>query len=153
MTTNEPTAKSEPVPEYICMYFEHQYDRMAKLENQAMTITNVVVTLTVVAFTFGFGDLKAPKVSATISLSVVVVLANLFAIFYTVRTSSWIRTHKLRAKRVLEKYTLDLYELDQTTFAPGRSGILGMGRRKIQIILHALLAIASAVIPLILHLL
>ena len=146
----EPTGK-EVVSEYIRMYYEHQYDRMAKLEDQAMTITNIVVTLTVVALTFGFGSAQSLSVVATVALSVVMVLANGFAIFYRVRTNSWIRTHRLRAKRILEEYAPALYELDKTTFAPHRTGILGMGRWKIQVILHVLLAVTSALIPLILY--
>jgi hypothetical protein len=147
----EPTSNIEAIPEYVRMYFEHQYDRMAKLEGQAMTITNVVVTLTVVAFTFGFGDLKESKAGAIISLSCAVVLSNLFAIFYTVLTTNWIRTHRLRAKRVLEKYMNDLYEIDKTVLVSYKYNFMGVGRRKIQIILHVLLAIASAIIPLIVY--
>jgi hypothetical protein len=140
-----PTEKGKVKPEYVRMYYEHQYDRMAKLEDQAMTITNVVVTLTVVVLTFGLGSTISP--AATVALSLVMVLANGFAIFYTVRTGSWIQTHRLRAKRTLKEFAPALYNLDNTTFAPHRTGVMGMGRRKIQIILHILLGIACAFIP------
>jgi hypothetical protein len=111
-----PTEKGKVKPEYVRMYYEHQYDRMAKLEDQAMTITNVVVTLTVVVLTFGLGSTISP--AATVALSLVMVLANGFAIFYTVRTGSWIQTHRLRAKRTLKEFAPALYNLDNTTFAP-----------------------------------
>ena len=142
----------EIVPEYVRMYYEHQYDRMAKLEEQGLTITNVVVTLSVVALTFGFGNAQGLGVVAGVGLAFVMIIANAFAIFYAIRTGSWIQTHKSRAKRVLEVYSPDLYQLDQRTFAPHRTGILGLGRRTIQILLHALLIATSVFIPLILYL-
>lgn len=148
---NKSTEKRETVAEYIRMYYEHQYDRVVRLEEQALTITNVVVTLCVVAFTFGFSNAQGLNVIAAIGLSIVMILANLFAVFYTIRTSSWIETHGLRAKRVLKDYSPALHELDKTTFAPYPTGILGTARRKIQIALHVLLGIVSALIPLILY--
>jgi hypothetical protein len=149
MDTSNSTENREFATEHVRMYYEHQYDRMAKLEEQGLTITNIVITLSVVAFTFGFGSAQGVTAIAGIGLPFVMIVANVFAIAYIGRTNSWIRTHRLRAKRVLEIYAQDLYQLDKTTFAPHRTRTLG--RRKIQLLLHILLIIA-ALMPLILYL-
>ena len=135
--------------EHVCMYYEHQYDRMAKLEEQGLAITNIVITLSIVAFTFGFANDQGINAISGIGLPFVMIAANIFAIAYLGRTGSWIRTHRLRAKRVLEVYAEDLYELDNTTFAPHRAN--APGRRKIQRLLHILLIVA-ALIPVVLYL-
>ena len=148
----KPNENSQVLPVYAQMYYEHQYDRMAKLEEQGMLITNVVVSLNILAFTFGFNNAVAPSVIAGIGLPVVMVIANLFAILYINRTSSWIRTHRMRAKRILRDLSPTLYALDQTTVAPHPKGVFGVGRRTIQIILHLLLIITSILVPLVLYL-
>jgi K+ transporter len=123
------------------MYYEHQYDRMAKLEEQGLAITNIVITLSVVAFTFGFDSRKVMTLVTGIALPFVMVVANVFAIVYIARSQSWMHTHRLRAKRALEVYALDLYELDRTTAAPHKDWWLG--RVRIQALLHILLMVAS----------
>ena len=52
-----------PSEDYVRMYYDHQYDRMGKLESQRLTLTHIVITVTVVAFTFGFGDANGIGVS------------------------------------------------------------------------------------------
>ena len=49
----EPIEVIEVTPEYLRMYYGHQYDRVSKLEDQQFAITNVVATLSTAAFAFG----------------------------------------------------------------------------------------------------
>ena len=152
MATNELRANHELSKEYIQMYYEHQYDRLAKLEEQGLTITNVVVSLSVVAFTFGFKDVPEVSIIAGVGLPALMIIANAFAIFYIMQTSAWIRSHKRRAKRILEVYSPDLLKLEQETIEPHRTGVWILGRRRIQMLLHILLIISSALIPFIIYL-
>jgi hypothetical protein len=147
--TGSPVENGGSVAEYVCMYYEHQYDRMAKLEEQALTITNIVMTLSIVAFTFGFDGAQGVTAITGIGLPFIMIVANAFAIAYIGRTSSWSRTHQLRAKRVLEMYAQDLYRLDKAAFAPHKARTLS--RRRIQRLLHILLMIA-ALIPSVVYL-
>jgi hypothetical protein len=137
----------EVATEYVRMYYEHQYDRTAKLEEQGLIISNIVITLSVVAFTFGFDGAHGASVIAAIGLPFVMIVANVFAIAYLGRTSSWIRTHRLRAKRLLEIFAQDLHRLDRITHVPHRTRTLS--RRKIQLLLHLLL-MAAALLPVVL---
>ena len=141
--TGSPVENGGSVAEYVCMYYEHQYDRMAKLEDQALTITNIVMTLSIVAFTFGFDGAQGVTAITGIGLPFVMVIANLFAIRYIGRSQSWLLTHRLRAKRVLEVYAKDLYQLDRTTSAPHKHWVLG--RWRIQRLLHVLLVVAALI--------
>jgi hypothetical protein len=141
MSIAHSSAEESPIPpEYIRMYYEHQYDRMAKLEEQGLTITNVVMGLSVVALTFGFNNTQGVNTVAIVGLPFVMTIANAFAVGYILRTSSWIRTYQQRAKGVLDCYAHELYEFDQPkaalkTWIPGR--------RKIQLALHSLLIVAA----------
>ncbi len=47
---------AEAPDEYILAYYEHQYERMEKLEGQSLIVTNIVITLSVLAFSFGLGN-------------------------------------------------------------------------------------------------
>jgi hypothetical protein len=109
----------------------------------------MVITLSIVAFMFGFDSGQGVTAITGIGLPFVMVVANIFAIVYVGRSQSWIRTHRLRAKRVLEVYAEDLYQLDRTTSARHRPWTLG--RWRIQRLLHILLIVA-ALIPSVVYL-
>lgn len=138
---NESDAKEEKkvLAEYVHMYYEHQYDRMAKLEEQRLTITNVVITLSIVAFTFGFSNSQNLTEIVGIGLPAVMVASNLFAIVYIVRSADFIGTHRRRAKRILELYAQELHELDESIQWPHRL----WARWRIQVLIHILLILAA----------
>jgi len=77
---------------FAVVYYEHQYDRYAKLEEQRLTISNIVLTVTTVAFTFGFSQNQSNEV-ANFFLPLVVGIINIFAILYAVRTINHMRVH------------------------------------------------------------
>jgi hypothetical protein len=131
-------------PEFVRMYYEHQYDRMAKLEEQGLTISNIVITLNVVAFTFGFTNVKDLTIITGLGLPLMMIIANFFAISYIGYSSIFIRVHQARAKRVIVNYAHELSKIDDTCPNPWREG-LGK-RREIQLAIHILM-ILIAFIP------
>lgn len=114
MNVDDSEKGREVSAEYVRMYYEHQYDRMAKLEDQRLTITSVVITISIVAFTFGFSNTEDLTALNGLGLPIVMVLSNLLAIAYIVHSADVIRAHSQRAKQVLELYAQDLYQLDKS---------------------------------------
>jgi len=110
---------SNPTPESIRMYYQHQYERMAQLENQRQTFTTIILTLSILAFTFGFEVNNSGRTGSSsailqnIILLVVIAIANVMAVSYMHRTKSWISSHRFRAKEVLRKYDVALFDLDK----------------------------------------
>ena len=144
-----PTSKSEMdlkrVPIAILMnYYQHQYDRMGKLEDQRLGITNITITLSVLSLTFGFNSAVGFSKIIGYAVLAVMALANIFAILYILVTKSWISTHEMRAKGILEKRAKSLYVFDRQTYADYRKWT--PGRWKIQMYLHILLFLVSVTI-------
>jgi len=131
------------------MYYDHQYDRMGKIESQRLALTNIVITVTVVAFTFGFRDANSLTVLNGVALPVTMVIANVFAVAYICRAAAFIHLHARRAKRTLELYAPALWELDKSM--PWPRGPIFYGRSTVHVMLHVLLA-AAATVPLIAYL-
>lgn len=137
------------VPTEVLMnYYGHQYDRMGKLEDQRTAITNITITLSVLALTFGFGDATGFSEVVAYGLLTVMILANLFAITYIIRTNSWIQTHELRAKGILAARFSDLREFDRQTHA--KHSRWALSRWKIQMYLHVLLLLLAFVMTVLL---
>jgi len=135
--------------EFIRMYYDHQFDRMGKLENQRLMISNIVITISVLAFSFGFGKLSDLTVINGLGLPALMIFSNLFAIAYINRASRWISVHRMRAKDALERYAPELQRINESS--PWiKGGLLG-SRRNIQNWLHVLLLI-TALIPVIVYL-
>lgn len=130
------------VPTDVLMsYYGHQYDRMGKLEDQRTAITNITITLSVLALTFGFSSAIGFAEVVAFGLLTVMILANLFAITYIIRTNSWIQTHELRAKGILAARFNDLREFDRQTHA--KYSRWAISRWKIQMYLHVLLLLLA----------
>src|SRR3972149_8359767 len=90
---NIPPKELDRQAEHVRMYYENQYARTAKLEDQRLAITNIVITLSVIAFTFGFSNPAGLTTITGIGLPTVMVIANIFAIIYIQLTYSVIRVH------------------------------------------------------------
>jgi hypothetical protein len=146
---NNPKNNNPINAEFIKMYYEHQYNRVARLEEQGLTITNVVMTFSIVAFTFGFEKNQDSTVVKGIVLPLTMIAANIFAITYLVSSGDWIETHRSRAERILELFVEDIYRLDREVFKKRK--IRFFGRRKTQLFIHALL-IGIAVVPMLVYL-
>jgi len=138
-------AKKATVDEsYVRMYYEHQYERMEKQEAYRLTMTNYVLTMSALAFTFGYKDIAQFTIINGIGLPLIIIIANIFAIATVNRTNEYIETHQKRAHKVLEEHAFSLKKINGT-IVWGKPGILG-GRKSIQNKLHVLL-IFTALIP------
>jgi len=129
--------------EVLLNYYNHQYERMAKLEDQRTAITNFTITLSVLAFTFGFDPAKGFTKTIGFGLLIVMATANIFAILYILRTKSWIKTHKMRADGMLEQRFKKLLTFNDETHA--KHSNWSISRWKIQMLLHILLLIVAIV--------
>ncbi|MFH1373319.1 MAG: hypothetical protein ABII79_05970 [bacterium] len=127
--------------DYVRMYYEHQFERMGRLEDQSLMVSNIVITITILAFSLAFG--KATELSPMTGLGLpgLMICSNLFAISYINRAAKWCRLHQRRAKRTLESYAQPLQEINQSGEWI-RSGLLG-SRKTIQRLLHVILAVVS----------
>lgn len=125
------------------MYYAHQYERMAKLEEQRVTITNIVISLSVLALGFAVSSAETLSLQANIEIHTLILLANLFALFFIRRTFDFVLVHQQRSKTVLERYAPDLAELDKAVVMPGGTGQLGLGQ--LQMLIHAVFVLLAAV--------
>lgn len=134
----------DDIPVDVLMnYYRHQYERMSKLEDQRTAITNITITLSVLAFTFGFNMGMGFAKIVGLGLLTIMILANVFAIIYIFRTQSWIDTHEMRAKGILERRYKQLHTYDYKTHA--EYGRWPFSRWKIQMSLHVLLLIVAGI--------
>jgi hypothetical protein len=137
--------KAKTVDEnYVRMYYEHQYARMSKQEESQATITNFVLTISALAFTFGYQNASQLNVINGVGLPVIIMLANLFAILYINRASEFMKVHQDRARETLKVYAPALKEINDS-IKWSRSGFLG-SRQRLQKAIHVLL-ILTALIP------
>jgi hypothetical protein len=144
-----PKAKSSANAEdvdhnYVRMYYEHQYDRIKKNEDQAMNISNIVFTVTAVILTFGFRDKQSFSAILILFLPIVIIIANVTAILYVRENTRWIRAHQLRAKRILQMYTPALFSLDKETSAPPIKATLD--RSNTQYLIHTLFIVIALIL-------
>jgi hypothetical protein len=118
MPNTEKKSDLNDVPKDILMnYYNHQYERMGKLEDSRMAITNITITLSVLAFTFGFNASVQYSQLIGYALLFIMMTANWFAIAYILVTKSWIETYKRRSKGILEISAKPLFLFDEKTHA------------------------------------
>jgi hypothetical protein len=134
-------------PDYVRMYYEHQYDRISKYEEQSLSISNIVLTISALVVTFGLNSRQSFGSILILFLPFVILFANLTAILYIRDSAKWIRSHRTRAENVLEMYVNELFILDRKTVAPHDRQTVG--RKRIQILVH-MLFIALAIILIVL---
>ena len=116
MTNTEKEPELKDVPTDILMnYYNHQYERMGKLEDSRMGITNVTITLSVLSFTFGFNAAVQYSKIIGYALLFIMMAANIFAIAYVLVSRSWIATYKKRAKGILKASAKPLFHFDEDT--------------------------------------
>ena len=130
--------------DYVRMYYDHQYDRIKQHEDQALSISNIVLTISALIITFGLNNRPSFGSIFIFFLPVIIIIANLFAIFYVRDSGNWIRSHRKRAKKILETYIPNLYVLDVETIAPHKKQTIG--RRRFQRIIHILFIIIAIVL-------
>jgi hypothetical protein len=109
--TNKETPKVDL--EFVRMYYGHQYERFSDLEKAQLALTNIVLGVSTIAFTFGFSSSQRVDLINGIGLPVLVIAINLYAILYYRQSSEYIKTHRKRSKRILELYAEHLLKIDQ----------------------------------------
>ena len=140
------TGKTKPSKrEDVRMYYLQQSDRITKLEEQRLTLTNIVITINVVSLTFGFSDIDNLNAVNGLGLPIVMIVSNLFAVSYIIRSAKLIKRHHGLAYAALEVIANDLHKRDNLKEWP-----TGWSRKRIQYLLHILLAF-TAVIPMMLY--
>jgi len=131
-------------PDYVRMYYEHQYDRIKKNEDQALTISNIVLTISALIITFGFNNKQSFGSILILFLPMVIIIANIFAILYIADNGRWIFSHRTRAQRILEVYAPKLYKLDKETVASHPKDMVN--RRRVQNLIHYLFIFVAAIL-------
>jgi len=127
--------------DFVRAYYEHQNDRITKHEDNRLSMTNYVITVSALAFTFGYQNTTQLTIITGIGLPVIIILANTFAILYIERTAEFMRAHQDRAHAILELYAPELKELnDKHTW---RKGNFIRTKRGMQKALHFLLILVA----------
>jgi len=128
--------------DYVRMYYEHQYDRVARLESLRLSITNVVITLSVVSFTFSFSNNQSNNLMSGVVLPTILVVSNIFAIVYIYMTLRIIRAHLDRAKITLGQFAPALHTINDENKPPKWTDRFNLATN--QIIFHVLLIVLSS---------
>jgi predicted membrane protein len=145
MTTNLNVQPEGTEPgEYARIYYQHQYERLSKLEDQRLAITNIVMTISTGALAFGFSDVNNLSLINGVGLPLMIIFSNLFAIAYIIRSRDFMETHKQRARKVLELKASELSQIDQAMKWPERKWF--RNRTRIQVSFHVVLML-TALLP------
>jgi hypothetical protein len=121
-------------PDYVRMYYEHQYDRIKAHEEQSLNISNIVLTITALIITFGLNNRQSFGSVFILFLPTIIIIANTFAILNIVEGTKWMRQHQKRAKRSLEAYAPELLAFDKDFPSPHKQW--AVGRRRVQGVIH-----------------
>ena len=127
-------------PDYVRMYYEHQYERVKMHIDQSISVSNMVLTISALMITFGFNNKQSFGSILILFLPVVIILANLAVVLYVRESGNWIYAHRMRAKKALERYAPELSELDsEAAVASPYKGI--NSRQRIQSLLHVMFVV------------
>jgi hypothetical protein len=135
--------KDRTKDEFVRMYYEHQYDRLAKHESYRLTLTNYVLTISALVFTFGYQNTAQLSVMNGVALPLIIIVANVFAVGYIDRTIDFTNAHQNRAREVLKRYAPELIEINETQ-GWRKSGLI-RNRRTIEKGIHRLLILIACV--------
>ncbi len=137
--------KTEDInPDYVRMYYEHQYDRIKAHEEQSLVISNIVLTITALMITFGLNNRQSFGSVFILFLPIIIIIANIFAMLNMVEGTKWMRQHQRRAKRALELYAPALHAFDKEFPSPHKQWAVGRGR--VQGVIHYSFILMSLVL-------
>lgn len=140
-TPNTPTLSKEDYR----LYYQHQYDRMKELEQQRLTMTNVIVGLSVLAFSLAFSDLCKLNAVNGLGLPIVVIWANYIAVMWNKRSRAFVKMHQKRAHEALMKLASDIDEINKIHPKPVNSDTDRFRRAALQNYLHIALMLLALV--------
>jgi hypothetical protein len=127
--------------DFAAMYYQNQYDRVAKLETLRSSITTVITTLTVGTFAFTFSGEQPLNVATGVLLPIILIISNLFAILYIAITYQTISAHLRRANKVLQQYAPPLGEISKNEPTPPWTNKFSLAHG--QLLFHLLLIVIS----------
>lgn len=125
-------------PAYVRMYFDHQYDRFAKLEQHGFTVSNLVIGLCVLGFGFLVSGSPAENQSVRPIFVLLMVAINIVAVAYLARVYFAKHSHQRRAKEVLRRYAMPLLKIDGEVPQPNPRS--PFKRSFIQAVFHVIIA-------------
>ena len=134
------TKKNPTNENFVRMYYDHQYDRLAKHESYGLTITSYVLTISAAVFTFGYKDVMQLTLVNGIGLPLIIIIANVFAILYLDHTKDFISVHQDRAREIVSRYAPELKEINDMYKWP-KGGFL-----RIEKGLHQLLTLVAFIL-------
>jgi hypothetical protein len=132
--------------EALKIYYEHQNKRIEELEQQRLTMTNVIISLSILAFSLGLKDLATLNFLSAVALPIVVLLANVIAVIWNKRSRAFIKMHQARAHEALQRMSPAVEELDRSIPKPFDSEWDSLKRPDLQNYLHYLM-VALATLP------
>lgn len=130
-------------PSYVRMYYEHQYDRINKHQEQSLNVSNLVLTISTLIMTFGFNNQPSLGSVSILFLPLIMIIVNLFAILFVAFVERTMLQHRERARRVLEIYASELFSIDSEV--PISITKRAINRRKIQNLIHYLFILIAIV--------
>jgi hypothetical protein len=96
---------------FASIYYQHQYDRISKHEDHRLSVSNIILTLSILVL--GFTGTQSPNFLTGVSLPIIIIGINIFTVLSFVRTYEYQGVHKKRAKRILELYANNIFKIDQ----------------------------------------
>ena len=129
-------------PDYVRMYYEHQYDRINKHEDRAINVSSIVLTVSALVITFGLENRQSFGSIFVFFLPFILIVINFFAILYVQASGKWIKSHRERAKLMLDKYVHKIHSIDKRTMAAPTK----FGRRTFQYVLHGMFVLIAIIL-------
>ncbi|MCR4456995.1 MULTISPECIES: hypothetical protein [Pseudescherichia] len=86
-----------------------QYERIAHHENQRLTFSSLVLTITAAMFTFFLSESNDISQGVSDFLLGFLILINLFAAIFIIKSRQWVKFHQERARFLLKKYNEALF--------------------------------------------
>ena len=136
--------------EVVRMYYEHQYERVAKLEEARSTMTNYALALSTLVFAFGYQNVSSLSVINGIVLPLIIIVANYFPMKNIDRSTHFLNVHKKRARTVLMQYAPELGSLNESISWPKGRGFW-WSRQRLEKGIHVVV-ILTALVPIALFL-
>ncbi len=133
----------------ISTYFNHQYERMGQLETQRLTMSNLILGGSVLAFSLAFDDLEKLNWINAVGLPIAVIAANLMAIAYIWRSREFIKMHQDRADDILDRFAPELAKIALSRPKPRNSDTDPLSRHRLQTAVHVIVVELAFVIMII----
>jgi hypothetical protein len=102
-------------PIYVRMYYEHQYEALARVSNYGIWVTLTTLSLSVLVTLLAFDKAGESSIVVWLGAPLLMVAANSFAIIFLKQVRMKVgKMHIQRAKAVLQRYAPELLAFGQT---------------------------------------